>query len=120
MFEPLTSLTALHLNSNALAEGGLPDGVFEKLGMLTTLDLRQNPGSASFVPRADAGTDVAVRAREVVTLGGPGTAGGPWGTNVDYEWVEVDAQGNEVAAAAVTEGLSDETDVARRASPRRC
>ena len=104
----LPALTALHLNSNALAEGGLPDGVFAALGMLTTLDLRQNPGSASFVPRADAGTDVAVRAREVVTLGGPGTAGGPWGENVDYEWIEVDAEGNEVAAAAVTEGLSDE------------
>ena len=109
VFDPLTSLTALHLNSNALAEGGLPDGVFAALGMLTTLDLRQNPGSASFVPRADAGTDVAVRAREVVTLGGPGTAGGPWGENVDYEWIEVDAAGNEVAAAAVTEGLSDKT-----------
>ena len=109
VFDPLTSLTALHLNSNALAEGGLPDGVFAALGMLTTLDLRQNPGSASFVPRADAGTDVAVRAREVVTLGGPGTAGGPWGENVDYEWIEVDAEGNEVAAAAVTEGLSDKT-----------
>ena len=108
VFDPLTSLTALHLNSNALAEGGLPDGVFEKLGMLTTLDLRQNPGSASFVPRADAGADVAVRARGMTTLGGPGTAGGPWGTNVEYIWVEVDAEGNEVAAR--TEGLSDEIE----------
>ena len=44
-----------------------------------------------------------------MTLGGSGTAGGPWGTNVEYIWVEVDAAGNEVAAAAVTEGLSDET-----------
>ena len=118
VFEPLTSLTALHLNSNALAEGGLPDGVFEKLPEeLTTLDLRQNPGSASFVPRADvvayvgAGVradKVDVRAREVATLDGSGTHGGPWGTNVKYRWVEVDAQGNEVAVSAVTEGLSDE------------
>ena len=106
VFEPLTGLTALHLNSNALAEGGLPDGVFEPLGMLTTLDLRQNPGSASFVPRADAGLDLDVRAREVATLDGSGTHGGPWGTNVTYEWVEVDAEGNEVAASARTEGLS--------------
>ena len=108
VFDPLTSLTALHLNSNALAEGGLPDGVFEKLPEeLTTLDLRQNPGSASFVPRADAGEDLDdVRAREVATLDGSGTHGGPWGTNVTYEWVEVDAQGNEVAASARTEGLS--------------
>ena len=110
VFDGLTSLTALHLNSNALAEGGLPDGVFEPLGMLTTLDLRQNPGSASFVPRADAGLDLDVRARATKTLGGPGTAGGPWGTNVTYEWVEVDAQGNEVAASARTEGLSDEIE----------
>ena len=120
VFDPLTSLTALHLNSNALAEGGLPDGVFEKLPeALTTLDLRQNPGSASFVPTADAVADVGadmradkvfVRAREVATLDGSGTHGGPWGTNVDYLWVEVDAEGNEVAAAAVTEGLSDEIE----------
>ena len=120
VFDPLTSLTALHLNSNALAEGGLPDGVFEKLPEeLTTLDLRQNPGSASFVPRADVvayvgadmGADkvvVVARAREVATLDGSGTHGGPWGTNVKYRWVEVDAQGNEVAVSAVTEGLSDE------------
>ena len=119
VFDPLTELTALHLNSNALAEGGLPDGVFAALGMLTTLDLRQNPGSASFVPTADAVADVGadmradkvfVRAREVATLDGSGTHGGPWGTNVDYLWVEVDAEGNEVAAAAVTEGLSDEIE----------
>ena len=126
LFDPLTSLTALHLNSNALAEGGLPDGVFEKLPEeLTTLDLRQNPGSASFVPRADVvayvgadmGADkvvVVARAREVATLDGSGTHGGPWGTNVKYEWVEVDAEGNEVAAAAVTEGLSDETKAEAR------
>ena len=105
VFDPLASLTALHLNSNALAEGGLPDGVFEKLPVLTTLDLRQNPGSASFVPTADAGADVDVRARGMTTLGGLGTDGGPWGANIEYEWVEVDAEGNEVAAR--TEGLSD-------------
>ena len=114
VFDPLTGLTALHLNSNALAEGGLPDRVFEKLPeALMTLDLRQNPGSASFVPRADAvayvgpylGADmVDVRAREVATLDGSGTHGGPWGTNVTYAWVEVDAEGNPVAAR--TEGLS--------------
>ena len=89
--------------------------MFEKLPELTTLDLRQNPGSASFVPTADAGTDVAVRARgSREQLGGPGTHGGPWGTNVEYEWIEVDAEGNEVAASARTEGLSDEIE--RKAS----
>ena len=115
VFDPLTGLTALHLNSNALAEGGLPDGVFAALEALATLDLRQNPGSASFVPRADAGEDLDdVRAREVVTLGGSGTGGGPWGTRVTYEWIEVDAEGNEVAASARTEGLSDETKAEAR------
>ena len=40
------------------------------------------------------------------------TDGGPWGANVDYVWVEVDAEGNPVAEAARTEGLSA-TDKAR-------
>ena len=46
------------------------------------------------------------------TLGGPGTGGGPWGTTVDYTWVEVDADDTPVAEAERTEGLSA-TDVAR-------
>ena len=120
LFDLLTSLTALHLNSNALAEGGLPDGVFAALEALATLDLRQNPGSASFVPNAKASVSPeVVRAHGIATLDGMRSDGGPWGENIEYEWVEVDAQGNEVAAAAVTEGLSDETRP-RRASPRRC
>ena len=66
---------------------------------------------------ADMGADkvvVVARAREVVRLDGSGTHGGPWGTNVEYLWVEVDAEGNEVAASARTEGLSDEIE--RKAS----
>ena len=115
LFDLLTGLTALHLNSNRLAEGGLPDGVFEELEKLTTLDLRQNPGSASFVPNAKASVrPEVVRAHGIATLDGMRSDGGPWGENIEYEWVEVDAQGNEAAAAAVTEGLSDETKAEAR------
>ena len=94
------------LSNNALVEGGLPDGVFEDLTRLNTLRLSNNPGGASFVPRADAGEDLVLHPGETATLGGPGTGGGPWGTNVDYAWVEVDAQGNPVASADRTDGLS--------------
>ena len=115
VFDPLPKLTALHLNSNALAEGGLPDGVFAALEALATLDLRQNPDSASFVPNAKASVrPEVVRAHGIATLDGMRSDGGPWGENIEYEWVEVDAQGNEVAAAAVTEGLSDETEAEAR------
>ena len=64
------------------------------------------------MPKADAGEDLVLRAGESATLGGPGTGGGPWGTNVDYTWVEVDADDNPVADLERTEGLSA-TDVAR-------
>ena len=56
-------------------------------------------------------SDLVLRVGESATLGGPGTGGGPWGTNVDYVWVEVDAEGNPVAETERTEGLSA-TDVA--------
>ena len=64
------------------------------------------------MPKADAGEDLVLRAGESATLGGPGTGGGPWGTNVEYAWVEVDADDNPVADAERTEGLSA-ADVAR-------
>ena len=106
-FEGLGGLEVVVLSGNAL--GALPERVLEPLTGLTALDLSLNPGSASFLPRADAGADVAVSAGGTVTLGGPGTGRDPWGTNVDYRWVEVDADGNEVAPAERTEGLSGET-----------
>ena len=108
-FEGLTGVPGLDLSGNALS--ALPDRVFEPLTGMATLDLRNNPGSASFVPTADAGADPVLRAGESATLGGPGTGGGPWGTNVEYAWVEVDAEGNPVAETERTEGLSA-TDVA--------
>ena len=85
--------------------------MFEPLTGVSQLNLSDNPGSASFVPKADAGEDLVLRAGESATLGGPGTGGGPWGMNVDYTWVEVDAEGNPVAEAERTEDLSA-TDVA--------
>ena len=112
VFDGLGAVTQLRLNDNALGAGSIEDGVFEPLTGVSQLDLRQNPGSASFVPRADAGEGLVLRAGEAATLGGPGTGGGPWGTNVDYTWVEVDADDNPVADLDRTEGLSA-TDVAR-------
>ena len=106
VFEGAESANTIWLDGNALAEGGLPDGVFETLARLHTLRLNDNPGSASFVPRADAGEDLVLHPGETATLGGPGTGRDPWGTNADYAWVEVDAEGNEVAAAKRTAGLA--------------
>ena len=112
VFDGLGAVQILNLTSNSLGAGSLEDGVFEPLTRVLQLDLSNNPGSASFVPKADAGADLVLRAGESATLGGPGTGGGPWGTNVEYEWVEFDADGNPVADAARTAGLSA-TDVAR-------
>ena len=58
------------------------------------------------MPRADAGEDLVLHPGETATLGGPGTGRDPWGTNADYAWVEVDAEGNEVALANRTAGLA--------------
>ena len=97
VFEGAESAHIIWLDGNALAEGGLPDGVFESLTRMSDFRLNRNPGSASFVPRADAGADLVLHPGETATLGGPGTGRDPWGTNADYAWVEVDAEGNEVA-----------------------
>ena len=112
VFDGLGAVTTLSLADNAFGAGSLEDGVFEPLTRVFQLDLSRNPGSASFVPKADAGADLVLRAGESATLGGPGTGGGPWGMNVDYTWVEVDADDNPVADLERTEGLSA-TDVAR-------
>ena len=112
VFDGLDAVTLLNLRANALGAGSLEDGVFEPLTGLATLALSRNPGSASFEPKADAGEDLVLRAGESAALGGPGTGRDPWGTNVEYAWVEVDAEGNRVADTARTEGLAA-TDVAR-------
>ena len=110
IFEGLDAVDTLTLRDNALAEGSVPDRVFEPLTGVTTLALDRNPGFESFLPLADAGVDLVLDAGETATLGGP--AGGPWGTNADHRWVEVDTDGNEVADGARAEGLAA-ADVAR-------
>ena len=107
VFDGLGALTTLYLLNNQLAAGGLADGVFEPLSRLLELDLRENPGSATFLPLADAGADRTVGAGAAVTLGGKGAGGGPWGTNATYRWVEVDANGDRVADANRAAPLSD-------------
>ena len=99
------TLTVLSLAGNQLAAGGLPDGIFEPLTKLTTIDLTGNPGSDSFKPIADAGPGGTLSAGQTVSLGGPGTAGGPWGSNVIYEWEQLDGSGNP--ASTVTLSAAD-------------
>ena len=113
-FRGLPNLATLDLSNNRLVEGGLEDGVFEPLTRLTALDLGGNPGSATFVPGADAGEGRTMDAGEPATPGGPGTRGGPWGSNVTHAWEEVDADGNAVADADRVLPLTA-TDVARPA-----
>ena len=110
IFDGLGALINLYLLNNNLPAGSLPDRVFEPLTGMNTLDLRHNPGFASFLPLADAGADLVLDAGETATLGGPGV--GLWGTNAGHRWVEVDADGNEVMSADRAEGLAA-TDVAR-------
>ena len=84
IFGALTGLTALHLHSNNISS--LPDRIFGELTNLTTLTLSGNPGSATFLPIAEAGPEGGIDAvaGKTVTLGGD--AGGPWGNNLIYSW----------------------------------
>ena len=93
-FRGLGGLTGLNLIGNRLAAGGLPDGIFEPLTKLNSIDLTGNPGSDSFRTTADAGPGGTLSAGQTVTLGGPGNAGGPWGSNVTYEWRQLDGSDN--------------------------
>ena len=99
------TLTVLSLAGNQLAAGGLPDGIFEPLTKLNSIDLTGNPGSASFRTAADAGPGGTLSAGQTVTLGGPGTAGGPWGSNVTYEWGQLD--GSDSPESTVTLSAAD-------------
>ena len=93
-FRGLGGLTGLNLSGNRIAAGGLPDGIFEPLTKLNSIDLTGNPGFESFLTTADAGPGGTPSAGQTVTLGGPGNAGGPWGSNVDYEWGQLDGSDN--------------------------
>ena len=105
IFRGLGKLTTLYLWRNDIGAGGLPDGIFEPLTGLTELKLSPNPGAASFRPAADAGPGGMLSAGQTVTLGGPGTGGGPWGSNVIYSWTQTD--GDDNAASTVTLSAAD-------------
>ena len=104
-FRGLGGLTGLNLIGNRLAAGGLPDGIFEPLTKLNSIDLTGNPGSDSFRTTADAGPGGTLSAGQTVSLGGPGNAGGPWGSNVTYEWGQLD--GSDSPASTVTLSAAD-------------
>ena len=88
MFADLGELETLLLENNLLQS--FPAGVFEPLGRLTKLELEGNPG-APFVSTAVALPDDGTISSDggTVTLDGSGS-GGPWGTNVTYEWALTD------------------------------
>ena len=104
-FRGLGGLTGLNLIGNRLAAGGLPDGIFEPLTKLNSIDLTGNPGFDSFRTTADAGPGGTLSAGQTVSLGGPGNAGGPWGSNVTYEWGQLD--GSDSPASTVTLSAAD-------------
>ena len=58
VFDGLTALTTLDLYSNDLES--LPAGIFDELTALERLSLNDNPGSADFIPTANAGNDQVV------------------------------------------------------------
>ena len=101
-FEGQPNLGILYLDSNDLQT--LPDGVFEGPANLSTLYLANNPGTASFLPAADAGVDRKAVSGTTVTLDGSAGSGGPWGTNITYDWAVADGRGNPVAGLTVTGG----------------
>ena len=87
LFDGLAALTELNLSSNRLEQATLPAGIFEPLTALTSLDMNGQRGGQRFNPEAVAvAHDGKVSsAGGTVGLDGSGS-GGPWGTNVTYEW----------------------------------
>ena len=100
IFEGLASLQFLYLQDNDLQT--LPDGIFEGLAILRTLSLIRNPGFASFLPTAYAGQDQ--NSELGMTVSFDGSIGGPWGTNITYDWSVADGQGNPVTDLTLTGG----------------
>ena len=82
----------------------LPDDIFEDLASLENLALGGNPGFASFRPTADAGEDQTAELGVTVSLDGSASGGGPWGTNITYDWSVADDQGNPVTNLTLTGG----------------
>ena len=102
VFEGLANLWYLSLHYNDLRT--LPDGIFQDLAMLRRLQLQNNPGTASFLPTADAGVDQRALSGTTVRLDGSASRGGPWGTSITYAWAVADGRGNPVTGLTVTGG----------------
>ncbi len=101
IFAGLSALRELWLDDNDLT--ALPPGVFANLGSLIYLALEDNPGSAGFLPPAEAGAAQAVATGATVTLDGRASAAdGPWKHNVAWAWQQVDTNGVAVTPATVT------------------
>ena len=101
VFDNLTALTSLLLENGRLT--ALPPGVFEKLTALTELDLHGHPGSAGFLPAAEAGDAQTPPPGARVVLDGRTSAdSGPWKSNVDWAWTQVDVRGEVVDPPTVT------------------
>ena len=102
IFEGLAKLQHLFMQGNDLQT--LPDDIFEDLASLENLALGGNPGFASFRPTADAGEDQTAELGVTVSLDGSASGGGPWGTNITYDWSVADDQGNPVTNLTLTGG----------------
>ena len=102
IFASMTNLQELYLYDNDFQT--LSDGVFEGLANLVYLYLENNPGTDSFQPTADAGVDQKAASGTTVRLDGSASRGGPWGTNITYDWAVADAQGNPVTDLTLTGG----------------
>ncbi len=100
IFDGFASLRNLNLNDNDLRT--LPDGIFQDLANLRSLHLDNNPGSDSFRPAADAGTDRNAVSGTTVGLDGSASGGGPWGTNITHAWSVADGLGNPVSDLTLT------------------
>ena len=101
VFDNLTALISLALETGRLT--ALPPGVFETLTALEILHLSGNPGSAGFVPAADAGdAQTAPPGARVVLDGRTSADSGPWKSNVDWAWTQVDVRGEVVDPPTVT------------------
>ena len=84
IFDGLTNLYSLRLHENSLTT--LPAGLFSDLTELSELQLQDNPGSAGFLPTANAGVEQNIMAGQIVILSAAVGDADPWGDNVRYYW----------------------------------